>query len=71
MRCVGTVVRGIRTPIIKENDDLENIVVNSVLENSSAEVAGINPGDIITKMNSEDLKNVSTTDFVNMVKHII
>ena len=29
MRNVGTVVRGIRTPIIKENDDLANIVVNS------------------------------------------
>ena len=32
MRDLGTVVRGIRTPIIKENDDLESIVVNSVLE---------------------------------------
>ena len=29
MRYVGTVVRGIRTPIIKENDNLENIVVDS------------------------------------------
>ena len=27
MRNVGTTVRGIRTPIIKENDDLTNIVV--------------------------------------------
>ena len=32
MRNTGTVVRGIRTPIIKENDDLANIVVNSLLE---------------------------------------
>ena len=31
MRDVGTVVRGIRTPIIKENDDLESIVVESIL----------------------------------------
>ncbi len=31
MRCVGTVVRGIRTPIIKENDDLASIVVDSVM----------------------------------------
>ena len=30
MRSVGTVVRGIRTPIIKENDDLKNIVVESL-----------------------------------------
>lgn len=32
MRSVGTVVRGIRTPIIKANDDLANIVVNSLLQ---------------------------------------
>ena len=32
MRCVGTVVRGIRTPIIKANDDLANIVVDSLLK---------------------------------------
>ena len=31
MRCVGTVVRGIRTPIIRENDDLATIVVDSLL----------------------------------------
>lgn len=31
MRCVGTVVRGIRTPIIKENDDLVNIVIDSLM----------------------------------------
>ena len=31
MRSVGTVVRGIRTPIIKANDDLANIVVESLL----------------------------------------
>ena len=32
MRCVGTVVRGIRTPIIKENDDLASIVVDSLMK---------------------------------------
>ncbi len=32
MRDLGTTVRGIRTPIIKENDDLESIVVDSVLK---------------------------------------
>ena len=32
MRSVGTVVRGIRTPIIKANDDLANIVVDSLLK---------------------------------------
>lgn len=34
MRDLGTVVRGIRTPIIKENDDLESIVVESVINAS-------------------------------------
>ena len=32
MRCVGTVVRGIRTPIIRENDDLATIVVDSLIK---------------------------------------
>ena len=30
MRMVGTTSRGIRTPIIKEGDNLANIVVDSV-----------------------------------------
>ena len=34
MRDLGTVVRGIRTPIIKENDDLESIVVESIMNAS-------------------------------------
>ena len=33
-RLVGTVSRGIRLPIIKENDDLREGVVNAVLEAS-------------------------------------
>lgn len=35
MRDLGTVVRGIRTPIIKENDDLGRIVVDSVINASN------------------------------------
>ncbi len=31
-RCVGTVVRGLRAPIVKEGDDIVKIVVDSVLE---------------------------------------
>lgn len=34
MRDIGTVVRGIRTPIIKEKDDLATIVVDSVISAS-------------------------------------
>ena len=36
MRYVGTVVRGIRTPIIKENDDLATIVVESLMNAKEA-----------------------------------
>lgn len=37
MRNVGTVVRGIRTPIIKANDDLSSIVVDSLLKAKESE----------------------------------
>ena len=37
MRDVGTIVRGIRTPIIKEGDDLATIVVDSVIKASKSE----------------------------------
>ena len=36
-RLVGTVSRGIRTPIIRENDDIIKIVTDSVLEASKDE----------------------------------
>lgn len=47
MRCVGTVVRGIRTPIIKEHDDLETIVVNSLMEAQKSEGFNFNDRDIV------------------------
>ena len=47
MRCVGTVVRGIRTPIIKENDDLTSIVVDSLLKASENEGFKFNDKDIV------------------------
>lgn len=40
MRTVGTVVRGIRTPIIKENDKLDDIVVDSLIKASESEEYG-------------------------------
>lgn len=46
-RKVGTVVRGIRGPIVKQDDDLANIVVNSVLEAAEAEGFEIRNQDII------------------------
>ena len=47
MRCVGTVVRGIRTPIIKENDDITNIVVDSLINASRNEGFKFNDKDIV------------------------
>ncbi len=47
MRNVGTVVRGIRTPIIKENDDLASIVVDSVIKASVSENFEFRDKDII------------------------
>ena len=47
MRDLGTVVRGIRTPIIKENDDLKTIVVDSVINASKNNNFEFNDKDII------------------------
>lgn len=47
-RVVGTVVRGLRTPIIKEGDDLVDIVVESVLNASKVENFKIRNKDVLT-----------------------
>lgn len=47
MRNVGTVSRGIRTPIIKQGDNLENIVVESVLNASKSNNISFNDNDIV------------------------
>ena len=47
MRCVGTVVRGIRTPIIKENDDLETIVVDSIMAAKESEGFEFKDKDVV------------------------
>lgn len=47
MRDLGTVVRGIRTPIIKENDDLERIVVESVINASKNNGFEFNDRDVV------------------------
>ena len=73
MRDLGTVVRGIRTPIIKEGDDLANIVTTAVLnaaKNNNFEfhdkdivaiteaVVGILEGNYVTVNTvSQDIKN--------------
>ena len=47
MRNVGTVVRGIRTPIIKEGIDLATTVVNSLIEASKTENFKFHDKDIV------------------------
>ena len=47
LRNVGTVVRGIRTPIIKENDNLEEIVVKSLMEAKESEGFEFRDRDVV------------------------
>ena len=47
MRCVGTVVRGIRTPIIKKDDDLASIVVDSLMAAKESEGFEFRDKDIV------------------------
>lgn len=47
-RIVGTVVRGIRTPIFKEGDNVVDIIVDTVLKASEIEDFSINDRDIVT-----------------------
>lgn len=47
MRNVGTVVRGIRTPIIKANDDLVSIVVESIMRAKETEKFEFRDRDIV------------------------
>lgn len=47
-RVVGTVVRGLRGPIIHKGDNIEEIVVNSVLKASEVEGFTIQDRDVVT-----------------------
>ncbi|UNK18398.1 coenzyme F420-0:L-glutamate ligase [Paenibacillus sp. N3/727] len=47
-RVVGTVVRGLRCPIVNRGDSIEEIVVDSVLKASEVEGFSINDKDIVT-----------------------
>ena len=87
MRCVGTVVRGIRTPIIKENDDLATIVVDSLMDAEESEgfefkdkdvvaiteaVVGISEGNYVTVDDiAEDLKTKFPSKKIGVVNPIL
>ena len=87
MRNVGTVVRGIRTPIIKENDDLATIVVDSLIKAQESEgftfhdkdvvaiteaVVGISEGNYVTVDDiATDLKNKFPSGNIGVVFPIL
>lgn len=64
MRTVGTVVRGIRTPIIKENDDLAKIVVESLVAASESEHFEFRDRDIIAV--TEAVVGISEGNYVTV-----
>lgn len=87
MSCVGTVVRGIRTPIIKKGADLVEITVNSLLEASKSEnfefddrdivgiteaVVGISEGNFATIDEiAQDIRNKMNSDHLGVVFPIL
>ena len=87
MRDVGTIVRGIRTPIIKEGDDLANIVCNAVIKASKSEhfdfedrdiiaiteaVVGISEGNFATlDQIAKDIRNKLNSDHIGVVFPIL
>ncbi len=84
---VGTVVRGIRTPIIKEGDNLANIVVDSLIKASESEkfefndkdvvaiteaVVGISDGNYATVDDiAQDVRNKLNSDHIGIVFPIL
>ena len=87
MRSVGTVVRGIRTPIIRENDDLASIVVNSLMDAKESEgfefrdrdvvaiteaVVGISEGNYVTVDDiAKDMQNKFPSKNIGIVFPIL
>lgn len=64
MRHIGTTVRGIRTPIIKENDDLASIVVDSLMKASDSEKFSFNDRDIVAV--TEAVVGISEGNYVTV-----
>lgn len=87
MRNVGTVVRGIRTPVIKENSNLEDIVVDSLMKAGESDnftfhdkdivavteaVVGIAMGNYVTVDEiAKDIKNKFGTNHIGVVFPIL
>ena len=63
-RTVGTVVRGIRTPIIKEDTNLADVVVNSIMEAQKEEEFTFHDRDIIAI--TEAVVGISEGNFIKV-----
>lgn len=64
-RCVGTVVRGIRTPIVKKGDNLVDIVTQSIIDAVESENITMRDKDIVCVTESlvaRSQGNYATTD---------
>lgn len=64
IRTVGTVVRGIRTPIIKEDTNLADVVVNSIMEAQKEEGFTFHDRDIIAI--TEAVVGISEGNFIKV-----
>lgn len=64
MRCVGTVVRGIRTPIIKDDTDLVKTVIDSVMKAKESEGFEFRDRDIIAI--TEAVVGISEGNYVSV-----
>lgn len=64
MRNVGTVVRGIRTPIIKEHDDLASIVVDSLMKAQESEGFNFRDKDVVAI--TEAVVGISEGNYVSV-----
>ena len=64
MRSVGTVVRGIRTPIIKENTNLANVVVESIMNAKNNEGFEFRNRDIVAV--TEAVVGIAEGNFVTV-----
>lgn len=53
---------------IKYSDDLNNIIINRVFEDSPAEKAGLKSEDILLKVNNESIEKKTLSQISNMVK---
>ena len=65
-------LRGVYTGVGIEiyNDEKLNIIVNSVFKGSPADTSGRKKGDIITKINGENVTGTLTTNLVSKIKSL-